>query len=116
MDRSAVAITRTDAAQALESAATDRVPIFVNRFMAYGRACYGWAIKANLMGSSPFAKLAAPGRARPRDRILSVAEVRAIWAATAALNPWHRAFVRILLLYPPAAGGSGRVDLGGGGR
>ena len=98
LPKPAALITRTEAADMLKEIAETRGPITGNRVMSYGRACYGWAIKANLLETNPFANLAAPGRERPRDRVLSVGELRAIWAAAGKLGPVPCAYIRFLML------------------
>ena len=62
----------------LKEIAETRGPIAANRAMAYGRACYGWAIKANLLEANPFANLAAPGREKARSRVLTRPELQAV--------------------------------------
>ena len=98
LNRPAAGITRPEAASMLQEIADTRGPVAGNRVMAYARACYGWAIKASLLEANPFANLAPPGRERPRDRVLSPAELQAIWTATEALGPIQQAFVRFLML------------------
>ena len=98
LQRPALSITRADATQAITSASKARGPIGANRIMAYARACYGWGMKADLVTGNPFAGLAAPGRERPRDRVLDAAEVAGVWAAAEALGEVQRAYVRFLLL------------------
>jgi integrase len=63
---------------------------------AYGRACYGWAIGKDLLTENPFAgvKLAAVAS---RDHVLTDAELRAIWQATAKPGSFN-AIVRTLTL------------------
>ncbi len=98
LQQPAAAFTRAQAAQALQAFATERGPIGANRLMAYARACYGWGIKANLVESNPWLALAAPGRERARDRVLSQAELRAIWAASPVAGAMQGAYVRFLML------------------
>lgn len=98
LERPAGALTRADAAAVLEQVAEQRGPIGANRILAYARACYGWGVKADLVLVNPFTQLAAPGREQARERVLSDAEVQAIWQSTVALSTAHRAFVRFLLL------------------
>ncbi len=98
LPRPAAEITRSDAARILVELARDRGPIGANRTMAYARACFGWAIKANLLQANPFAGLAAPGRERARERVLAADELTALWRATDALATVQKAFVRFLLL------------------
>ena len=98
LDRPAASITRSEAAAAILATANDRGPITGNRLMAYARACYSWAFKADLVQANPFTNLARPGRERPRDRALSEREIRAVWTATEALEVVPRAYVRFLML------------------
>jgi integrase len=98
LQQPAAAFTRSQAAQALQAFATERGPIGANRLMAYARACYGWGIKANLLDTNPWLSLAAPGRERARDRVLSQAELRAIWAASPVAGAMQGAYVRFLML------------------
>lgn len=98
LGRPAAGLTRAEAANMLQEIADTRGPIAANRTMAYARACYGWAIKTSLLEANPFANLAPPGRERPRDRVLSLDELRAIWVASETLGPIQRAYVRFLML------------------
>ena len=98
LSRPAASISRADAAAAIRATADARGLITGNRLMAYSRACYGWAFKADLVQGNPFANLARPGREKPRDRVLSAAEIRAVWHATEALDTVPRAYIRLLLL------------------
>ncbi len=98
LNRPADKVSRTEAAKALQEISDERGPISANRVMAYARACYGWAIKANLLEVNPFANLAAPGREKARNRVLTRLELRGIWNACDALGPVQRDYVRFLLL------------------
>ena len=98
LQQPARALTRSQAAQALQAFATERGPIGANRLMAYARACYGWGIKADLVEVNPWLALAAPGRERARDRVLSQSELQAIWAASSAVGKMEGAYVRFLML------------------
>ena len=98
LDRPAGKITRIEAAKALQEIAEERGPIAANRLMAYVRACYGWAIKANLLEANPFANLAAPGKEKARNRVLTRPELQAIWTACDALEPVPAGYVRFLML------------------
>ena len=98
LNRPASKVSRVDAAKALTEIADERGPIAANRLMAYARACYGWAIKANLLEVNPFAGLAAPGREKARERVLTTRELQAIWRACDTLVPAHAGYVRFLML------------------
>ena len=98
LDRPAGKVSRKDAAKALGEIAEERGLIAANRLMAYARACYGWAIKANLLEVNPFAGLASPGREKARERVLTTRELQAIWRACDSLGPVHAGYVRFLML------------------
>jgi integrase len=66
------------------------------RTAAYGRACYGWAIRRGSLAENPFAALPLAPVAK-RDRILSDEELRSIWQATEAPGVFN-AIVRTLIL------------------
>ena len=91
-------ITRAEAARALQKAADERGRIGANRVMAYARAAFGWAVKAGLVAANPFAGLPQLAAEVPRDRVMSLTEVGAVWRAAGRLGDPHRAYVRILLL------------------
>lgn len=97
-ERPASSITRTEAMQAIDRLETERGTISARRALAYTRACYGWAVKRNLLDENPFRGLAAPGRENPRDRVLTDIEIGEVWRASEELTPVYTAFVRILLL------------------
>lgn len=98
LDRPAGKVSRVDAAKVLEEIAEERGPIAANRLMAYARACYGWAIKANLLEANPFANLAAPGKEKARNRVLNRPELQAIWHACDAMGAIQAGYVRFLML------------------
>jgi integrase len=64
--------------------------------VAYGRACYGWAIGAGLLEANPFHGV----RLSPvpsRDRVLTDAELAAVWKAAEGPGPYD-SIVRLLIL------------------
>jgi integrase len=73
-----------------------KTPTMAARVGAYGRACFGWAIKERLIKANPFADLSLPSTVR-RDRVLTDMEVRAIWHATAKPGSFN-SIIRMLLL------------------
>lgn len=97
-DRPAASVTRSEAIRALDRIEVERGTISARRAMAYARACYGWAIKRNMLEANPFRGIAAPGRENPRDRVLTDAEVGALWRAADTLGLVPGAYVRLLLL------------------
>lgn len=98
LDRPTSAISRTEAARALQTAGQSRGRVGANRVMAYARACFGWGVRAGLVASNPFAGLPQLADEVARDRVLSRDEIGAAWRATEGLENPYRAFVRTLLL------------------
>jgi integrase len=79
-------------------AAGGRAPM-ASRTMAYGRACYGWAVKRRKLALNPFQGLPViQGGSPTRDRVLTEAEVGAIWRAAGGLGYPFGPLVRLLLL------------------
>jgi len=67
--------------------------------LAYGRSCYGWALKRRRLHLNPFAGLPAiDGGSEARDRVLSSDEVGEVWRAAGGLAAPHGPMVRFLLL------------------
>jgi integrase len=69
------------------------------RTVAYGRAAYGWAIKRRKLSANPFAGLPeVAGSAPTRERVLTDAELAAIWRAAAATKGPFAPLVQLLML------------------
>jgi integrase len=96
--RPADSIARAEVVAMLDRLESERGTISARRALAYARACYGWTIKRNLLTENPFRGIAAPGKENPRDRVLTDAELGAVWRAAETLTVFYRAFVRMLIL------------------
>lgn len=69
------------------------------RTLAYGRACYGWAVKRGMVADNPFVGLPADDlTVAPRDRVLTDDELAATWRAAEAAPAPFGAIVRLLIL------------------
>jgi integrase len=69
------------------------------RTMAYGRACYGWAVKRRRLTLNPFTGLPSiEGGAPARDRVLTDAEIGAVWRAASTLGEPFGPVMKLLLL------------------
>ncbi len=97
--RPAAALTHAAVTTVLDAlAGAGRAPI-AGRTLAYGRACYGWAVKRRCLAVNPFAGLPVIEGANPsRDRVLTDAEVGAVWRAAGALGQPFGPIMRLLLL------------------
>ena len=82
-----------------------------SRTAAYGRACYQWAIKRGSLDSNPFTNLPLTPIAK-RERVLTDAELAAVWKATDDPGPFN-AIVRMLILTGQRREEVDRDDLGG---
>lgn len=96
--RPASSITKSDAIQVVDRIENERGTTSARRGLAYARAAYGWAHKRGMVELNPFAGVQAPGKENARDRVLTPAELRAIWLAAGHLEPVQGAYIRILLL------------------
>jgi integrase len=65
---------------------------------AYGRACYGWAMKRSRLEQNPFQGLPTGGGGTPRDRLLNDDEIGAIWRAACDMPEPAGPFIRLLLV------------------
>ncbi|UPY35431.1 site-specific integrase [Sediminicoccus sp. KRV36] len=84
---------------ALDALAGDGKAAMAGRTMAYGRACYGWAVKRRRLALNPFAGLPAIEGGNPaRDRVLTDAEVGEVWRAAEGLGQPFGPIIRLGLL------------------
>lgn len=89
-------LTRKDIVARLDEIAV-KTPIQANRVLANLRKLLNWAVSRDIISTSPAAAVSPPGAETSRDRVLSEAEIRALWEATGILGyPFGDAF-RLLL-------------------
>ncbi len=98
LDRPAGSISKLEVIQTIDQVETDRGTTSARRGLAYARAAYGWALKRGMVDANPFAGIPSPGKENPRDRVLTSAEIGAVWRAAGQLEPNQGAFVRVLML------------------
>ena len=92
-------LTHATVTAVLDKLASDGKAPIAGRTMTYGRACYGWAVKRRRLALNRFAGLPTIQGANPsRDRVLTDAEVGALWRATCAMGQPFGPLVRLLLL------------------
>ena len=65
---------------------------------AYGRACFGWAVKRGRLVANPFQGLPTGAAVVARDRLLTDAEIGAIWRAACDMAEPAGPFIRLALL------------------
>jgi integrase len=95
---SAGSLTRTDAVRALDVTKAERGPVAANRLRAHARACWGWAVQRGTLEVNPWEATPRPAREVSRERVLSDAELAALWRAAGTLGqPWEP-ILRLLVL------------------
>ena len=75
-------LDRATVVRILDGLTKDGKPAMAARTAAYARACYQWAIRRGSIEANPFAALPINPTVK-RERVLTDAELRAIWQATA---------------------------------
>ncbi len=98
LGKPAVGLNRRRALQVLDAMAKDGKATMAARTLAYGRACYAWAIRREIVDSNPFQNLPIDAATATRDRVLDDGEVGAIYAAAGAMGRPFGALFRLLLL------------------
>lgn len=76
-------VTRGHVRDFVRKIAQDR-PYMANRTFELVRRIFTWAVGEDLVAASPCVGLHKPALERPRDRVLSSEEIRAVWAALEA--------------------------------
>ena len=89
-------LTRRDIAGKLEAIRDKHGPGAARKARIYLSGCYSWAMRRGLADSNPVIGTKAEPE-RPRDRVLSVDELRAVWQACGELGDFG-AIVRLLML------------------
>jgi integrase len=79
-------IKRPEVARFLDRVVDENGPVAANRCQAHLRAAFTWLERRGLVENNPVAGIPRPGGAeRPRDRVLTDEEIRAIWSSDSAL-------------------------------
>ncbi len=98
LDAPARSLTHADAVSVLDGVKSGSGLIAANRQRAEARSCWGWALKRGTLTTNPWQATPRPARENQRERVLSDAELRELWAASGALGePWA-AILRLLIL------------------
>jgi integrase len=94
----AESLDRRHVVSALDALQKAGHPAMASRTAAYGRAAFQWAVKRGALLTNPFAALPAIGAAPKRERVLSDAELAAVWKAALVMPPPFGRIVRLLAL------------------
>lgn len=85
-ERKACDIARREVIALIEQIAED-TPVQANRVFACLRTIYSWAIRVDLVETTPCLLVRAPSREKPRDRVLTPDEIRQLWAVLDSVRP-----------------------------
>jgi integrase len=91
-----VDLTRRDIASKLEGIRDEHGPGAARKARIYLSGCFAWAMRRGLADSNPVIGTEAEPE-RPRDRVLNVDELRAVWQACDGLGDFG-AIVKLLML------------------
>lgn len=100
-ERPLAKITRRDVLDALDVLVARGAEVMANRTLAYLGVLFAWAVDRGIVADDPTDKVRKPGAERSRERVLSVAELRAIWTAADApegRGDLFEAIVKVLML------------------
>jgi integrase len=95
-NRPVASITKRDIKDALNTIML-RGETIANRSLSYVRLLFKWAVDEEYITTNPAATIKKPGAETSRDRVLSAAELRAIWSATEG-DSLFNGIVRLLML------------------
>lgn len=90
------AVTRSSIVALLQNIGST-APVTANRVRASLSAMFAWGMKAGLVTANPVAATFKPADERPRERVLSDAELALIWSCTTGDADYDR-IVRLLML------------------
>ncbi len=90
-------LTRRDVRELLDEVAK-RGPIMANRTLAIVRKVFNFAIERDWLDVNPCHMVKRVVRERPRDRVLTEDEIRAVWSALDGEQPLMATLVRLRLL------------------
>lgn len=72
-------------------------PIAANRTLALLRKMFEFALERDLVRENPCARVRAPAKEKPKDRVLSETEIYKLWEALAVRPPWFQGYIKALL-------------------
>jgi integrase len=73
-------------------------PVIANRVHSILHTLFDWAVETDLITSSPAAGIKRPNKETPRDRVLTDAELRAVWLGAEKEDFPYGAIIQLLIL------------------
>jgi integrase len=90
-------IARRDIRELVENVAEDR-PIMANRALGHISKFFNWLCEQDIIAASPSAGVKPPAPENPRDRVLSDAEIKALWHACEGIGGAAGPAIKLMLL------------------
>jgi len=90
-------IARRDIRELVENVAVDR-PIMANRALGHISKFFNWLLERDVIAASPCAGIKPPAPENARDRVLSDAEIKALWHACDGIGGAAGPAVKLMLL------------------
>ena len=97
-DREIQSITKRDVIEVLDGIVDRGSPVTANRLRAHLNTLFGWAKSRDMIAANPLDGIKPPAPEKPRDRVLTDAELRLFWIACDGLGEPFGALYRLLLL------------------
>ncbi|MDB4101435.1 site-specific integrase [Planktomarina temperata] len=91
-------VTRADIHQILDDLIARGKQTAANRALAHIRKFFGWLVERGYLNHSPADHIKPRHKESERDRVLSDAEIKAIWKAAEAMSGPYSAWLKLLLL------------------
>jgi integrase len=97
--RPLASITKREAIALLEKMAdSTEKGVTANRALTVLKTFFGWCVKRDMLAISPVAAIDAPSTEETRERILTDAEIKTLWAAADAVGYPYGRLIQLLLL------------------
>jgi integrase len=90
-------IARRDIRELVENVAVDR-PIMANRALGHISKFFNWLCEQDIIAASPSAGVKPPAKENARDRVLSDAEIKALWHACEGIGGAAGPAIKLMLL------------------
>jgi integrase len=90
-------IARRDIRELVENVAVDR-PVMANRALAHVSKFFNWLCEQDIIAASPSVGVKPPASETARDRVLSDAEIKALWRACEGVGGAAGPAVKLMLL------------------
>jgi integrase len=91
-------VTRRDVVALLDGIVDDGKPVLANRMLAAIRAMLNWAIRRGIIETSPATLVERPATEKPRERVLSDEEIKALWSHFEAMGYPFGQFFQMALI------------------